>query len=423
MQVLPPQITFDHTETFNDGVADLFTGGTTGVWNVSGQRYNVTPQTAGAISLLDLGPDHLNHSSYLEMSAKLNTQDRAGFIFDRYGDDSFKFVAIDADEDKLIIGHYTKKGGWVQDASMSTTVNAGQNYTLGISLKGTTVSATLSNVNGGFQAVVGHSFNASGVDGNFGLLAVSGTASFDDVRVKTNDRAFVQPAGGANLFAAEPQLMTDSASTVTQADLYSAVTDAMLTWTETLGDGDARLAGFGDVQITLGDLDGDALGYTEGRRIWIDRNAAGYGWSSAGGTMDLVTVVTHELGHVIGFEHDDEGVMAGRLEAGVTRLLEAAGFDADPDAAISDAQLLKLARKAVELKFDLDGGTSGTQGTVDWQSGSGSSWSADYSPYTVPKDGKAAKSNFSDYLVKLATGEYDSLGKALFGAKKKGPKG
>ena len=30
------------------------------------------------------------------MSAKLNTQDRAGFVFDRYGDDSFKFVAIDA---------------------------------------------------------------------------------------------------------------------------------------------------------------------------------------------------------------------------------------------------------------------------------------------------------------------------------------
>ena len=184
--------------------------------------------------------------------------------------------------DKLIIGHYTKKSGWVQDASMSTTVNAGQNYTLGITLKGTTVSATLSNANGGFQAVVGHSFNASGVDGNFGLLAVSGTASFDDVRVKTNDRAFVQPAGGANLLAAEPELMTDSASTVTQADLHSAVTDAMLTWTEMLGDGDARLAGFGDVQITLGDLAGDALGYTEGRRIWIDRNAAGYGWSSDG---------------------------------------------------------------------------------------------------------------------------------------------
>jgi hypothetical protein len=139
--------------------------------------------------------------------------------------------------------------------------------------------------------------------------------------------------------------------------------------------------------------------------------------------MDLVTAVTHEFGHVLGLEHDSEGVMAGRLEAGVSRLLEAVGFDSDPDAPISDAALLQLARKAVELKFDLDAGTSGAHGAIDWQASTGSSWSADYSPYVGGRDTKAAKSNFSDYLVKLAVGEYDSLGKALFGAKKKGPKG
>ena len=37
------------------------------------------------------------------MTAKLNTQDRAGFVFDRYGDESFKYIAIDADADRLII--------------------------------------------------------------------------------------------------------------------------------------------------------------------------------------------------------------------------------------------------------------------------------------------------------------------------------
>lgn len=33
--------------------------------------------------------------------------------------------------------------------------------------------------------------------------------------------------------------------------------------------------------------------------------------------MDLLSVVMHELGHVLGFDHDEEGVMAETLAAGV----------------------------------------------------------------------------------------------------------
>jgi Ca2+-binding RTX toxin-like protein len=439
VQILPPQITFDQTETFNDGVADLFTAGNTGVWGVSGQRYNVSPSASGAMSLLDLGPDHLSHSSYLEMSGKVRIDDRpgadgrAGFVFDRYGDESFKFVAIDADADRLIVGHYTRKGGWVDDAYMSTVINPDQDYVLGITLKGTTVSATLNNAaNGGSQAMVGYSFNAANSDGNFGLLARGSQASFDDVRVKTNDPAFVQGQGG-NMLASESMLVSDSASTLTQAELDAATVTAMAGWIEILGEGDPRLAGFTGARIQVGDLAADTLGHTEGRTVWIDANAAGYGWSVNGGAMDLATVVSHEFGHVLGFKHEEEGVMQGSLEPGLHYLLEAAGFDADPDLPITDQMLRELASRAARLdaglapRFDLGTGQGAGSG-IDWNAGAGEGWGSSYSPYAADKAGKDARGNFSDYLVKLFKkggdsapagqgGGYDSLGSSLLGTK------
>jgi hypothetical protein len=317
VQVLPPQLTFDQTETFQDGTADLFTGFTSGVWGISGNGakvYTVTPDGT-SMSVLDLGPDQLGINSYLEMIAKVNTQGRAGFVFDRYGTDDFKFVTLDAAADQVIIGHY-KNGKWTTDASVAKAVNAGADHTLGVSLKGTTVSVSLDG-----QVVLGYAFNAVAVDGNFGLLAIEGQTSFDDVRVKTNDPQFAAPAGSP-LMASDGVTLVESASTLTQDALDSAAASAMEHWTVTLGDGDPRLAGFGNLRITVGSLAGDALGYAEERNVWIDGDAAGYGWSDYGGGMDLVSVVRHELGHVLGFDHADSGfaVMERRLRRRRRRL-------------------------------------------------------------------------------------------------------
>ncbi|UCF09029.1 MAG: hypothetical protein JSW28_04915, partial [Thermoplasmata archaeon] len=92
--------------------------------------------------------------------------------------------------DQVIIGHHTSKEGMAYDAVVEKPFRAGADYTLFVSLKGSTLSISLD----GF-VVWGHVFNAITVDGDFGLLAVDGASSFDEVTVRTDDPAFREKKG------------------------------------------------------------------------------------------------------------------------------------------------------------------------------------------------------------------------------------
>ncbi|NIM49027.1 MAG: hypothetical protein GTO22_07180, partial [Gemmatimonadales bacterium] len=159
-----------------------------------------------AFSLVDIGlPSGLETNSILEMEATLNTQTSSGIVFDYYGPEDFKFTAIDVAANLLVIGHHTARDGWVIDAETPVTLEtleAGIDYTLFLSLKGTTVDLKVRRTDStsqGYLAVLGHMFNAVTVDGGFGLLSKDGSSSFDTVTVRTDDPQF--RTEGHNLMA------------------------------------------------------------------------------------------------------------------------------------------------------------------------------------------------------------------------------
>ena len=111
----------------------------------------------------------------------------------------------------------------------------------------------------------------------------------------------------------------------------------------------AHLAVMKQVQIVVADLPEGYLGLTVGNRIYLDQDAAGYGWfvdptptldeefARLGGSnqltaidpravdrIDLLSVVEHELGHIAGLDDADASsgsIMGAELGTGVRRIL------------------------------------------------------------------------------------------------------
>ncbi|MBN2474395.1 MAG: tandem-95 repeat protein [Pirellulales bacterium] len=150
--------------------------------------------------------------------------------------------------------------------------------------------------------------------------------------------------GVAALSAAEGQAPSGSDAGLSQADLQVTVAEALARWQRA-----GINTGLSAIDFVIADLPGALLGLAESDTIYLDRDAAGHGWfvdptpgtdeefgaaearSDAVDRIDLLTVVSHELGHVYGLDDLDstiEGLMGATLKTGVRRQPGATEIDA-----------------------------------------------------------------------------------------------
>ncbi|MBN2577654.1 MAG: carboxypeptidase regulatory-like domain-containing protein [Pirellulales bacterium] len=135
---------------------------------------------------------------------------------------------------------------------------------------------------------------------------------------------------------------------ITQTAVAPIVQEAVTRWAEA-GLEPSALNKMQNTRFVLSDLAGAYLGMTQGSTVWLDGNAAGRGWfvdstpdddqefdsaflggplravdSNALDQVDLLTVISHELGHVAGLKHSDVSDLMGETLATGLRLTPSA---------------------------------------------------------------------------------------------------
>lgn len=123
VQKLPPILTFQFTEDFVGTSTNPFKE-QIGNWMITDGHY--TGSVVDGDRAITTWALEVATWSLLEFEALIDTETTGGLIFDYYDADNFKFAAIDAIADQVVIGHHTSKG-WFIDAEVDTKIKSGTN--------------------------------------------------------------------------------------------------------------------------------------------------------------------------------------------------------------------------------------------------------------------------------------------------------
>jgi hypothetical protein len=149
--------------------------------------------------------------------------------------------------------------------------------------------------------------------------------------------------GAASLMAVAAPESHTGVAVLTDQQLALVASQGIAAWVQA-GLPESLAAELRTLEFRVADLAGNQLGLAADNVVYVDQDAAGYGWyldeSSSVGTptldptavdqIDLASVVMHEMGHELGLGDTDGGasLMSGQLPAGVRHTPGTAEIDA-----------------------------------------------------------------------------------------------